>query len=74
MNVQRNFLLLVTLAAVASPASGQQAARAVAPANSSTQGAPSIRDFAGVWARPSFFREINGSEGPRRASIVPRLL
>src|ERR1700674_1349400 len=51
MRRQRDFLLMVILAATAAtPALGQD----VAPANSSTQGAASIPDFSGLWARVSF--------------------
>jgi hypothetical protein len=50
MNVRRNLLLLVTLAAAASPAWGQQAAAPVAgQANIEPQSAASIPDFSGVW-------------------------
>src|SRR5207247_8301516 len=50
MNVQRDFLLLVTLAAaVATPALGQTAAPAVAPVSSGAQSTPSVPDFSGVW-------------------------
>ena len=53
MNVQRDFLLLVTLAAAATPALGQTVAPAVGPATSGTQGAASIPDFSGIWRHPS---------------------
>ena len=50
---RRNFLLLVTLAAVAvTPAMGQTAAPGIGPAQSGTQGAASIPDFSGVWRHP----------------------
>jgi hypothetical protein len=52
MNVQRDFLLLVTLAA-ATPAFGQTAAPAVGSASGATQGAASIPDFSGIWWHPS---------------------
>ena len=46
---RRDFLLLVTLAAVAAmPALGQT------PANSGTQPAASIPDFSGIWSHPYF--------------------
>src|SRR5882672_11496260 len=49
----RDFLLLLTLAAAAAtPAFGQTAAPAVAPAPGATQGAASIPDFSGIWAHP----------------------
>src|SRR5229473_6013170 len=49
MNVQRHFLLLATLAAAITPASGQQFASAAAPANLGAQNAASIPDFSGIW-------------------------
>jgi hypothetical protein len=51
MGVQRrDFLLLVTLAAVtAMPAMGQT------PASSGTQGAASIPDFSGIWGNPYLY-------------------
>jgi hypothetical protein len=55
MNLRRDFLLLVTLAATAaSPALGQDATRAAGPAARGIQGAASIPDFSGIWAHPSF--------------------
>jgi hypothetical protein len=54
MKLQRDFLLLVTLAVAATtPALGQTAAPAVGPAGSGTPGATSIPDFAGVWSHPA---------------------
>ena len=53
MNVGRNFLLLVTLAAAAAtPALGQTAAPAVGPADSGAHSAASIPDFSGIWSHP----------------------
>jgi hypothetical protein len=57
MNVQRDFLLFLTLAtatAAATPAMAQTAMPAVGPADSATQGAASIPDFSRVWFHPSF--------------------
>jgi hypothetical protein len=52
---QRDFLLLMTLAAMAaSPAWGQDAARTAGPAGSGAQGAASVPDFSGIWSHPSF--------------------
>src|ERR1700694_3824966 len=52
MNMQRrDFLLLVTLAAAATPALGQQAAPAAEPANIGTHGAAAIPNFSGIWHR-----------------------
>src|ERR1700682_1537803 len=53
MNVQRDFLLLVALAAAATPALGQQRAPAAGLVNIAAQGAPSIPDFSGVWRHGS---------------------
>jgi hypothetical protein len=51
---QRNFLLLVTLAAAAAtPALGQAVAPSVGAAGSATQGGASVPDFSGIWWHPS---------------------
>jgi hypothetical protein len=47
MNVRLHLLLLVTLAAAVTPASGQQVAPAAAPANVGAKGAASIPDLSG---------------------------
>jgi len=52
MHRQRNFLLLVTLAAAAWPALGQDVAPVVGPAGSGTQTGASIPDFSGIWSHP----------------------
>jgi hypothetical protein len=60
VNVQRNLLILVTLAAIASPASGQQAAPAAGQVNI---GASSVPDFSGTWRLgnlPSFIPPASG--------------
>jgi hypothetical protein len=49
---RRDFLLIVTLAAAATPAFGQAAPMA-APANSSKEGPASIPDFSGIWRHGS---------------------
>jgi hypothetical protein len=55
MHRQRNFLLLVTLAAAAAtPALGQDVVPAIGRSSSGTQTAASIPDFSGIWAHPSF--------------------
>ncbi len=52
--MRQNFLLLVTVAAMAAtPALGQTAVPAVEAAHGS-QGAASVPDFSGVWAHPSW--------------------
>src|SRR6266571_2491907 len=54
MNVQRNVLLVVTVAAaVAVPALGQTPS-AAGSAGSATNGATSIPDFSRVWLHPAF--------------------
>jgi hypothetical protein len=54
MNVQRDFLLSVTVAAsVVAPAFGQTVPPAVSHIRSGTQSAPSTPDFSGTWAHPS---------------------
>jgi hypothetical protein len=58
MTVQRDFLLLLALAATAPPAWGQTAAPQ--PTGSVTQSAPPIPDFAGAWNHSS----LNGLELP----------
>src|SRR6266853_684859 len=50
---RRNILLLVTLAAAATPATGQTVAPAAGAASSGTHGAASIPDFSGIWRHPS---------------------
>jgi hypothetical protein len=65
MNVRRNLLLLVTLAAAASPAWGQQAAAPVAgQANIEPQSAASIPDFSGVWRHGSLPWLVPPASGP----------
>src|SRR5947209_3889778 len=85
MNLRRDFLVLVALAAMAAtPAWGQDAARAVGSAGGATQGAPSIPDFSGIWAHPSFpgFEPpasgpgpvVNKSRRPQGADVDGRTL
>jgi hypothetical protein len=64
MNVQRNLLLLVTLAAAAPPASGQQVAPAAAPAQSGAKSAASIPDFSGIWRHGNLPWLIPPASGP----------
>jgi hypothetical protein len=64
MNVQRNLLLLLILAAVASPASGQQAAPASGEANSGSKNAASIPDFSGIWRHGSLPWFVPPASGP----------
>jgi hypothetical protein len=60
MNVQRPLLLLVTLAAAVTPASGQQ----FAPANISAQRAASVPDFSGLWRHGNLPWFIPPASGP----------
>jgi hypothetical protein len=53
MIAQRDFFLLVALAAMAATQAFGQARPAV-PAPGGTQGAASIPDFSGIWSHPSF--------------------
>ena len=54
------FLLLVTLTAAATPASGQTVAPGVGSATSGAQSAASVADFSGIWAH----RYLPGFESP----------
>ena len=54
MNLQRrDFLLVMTLVAAATPALGQAAMPAVGAASTSTPSAAPIPDFSGIWGHPS---------------------
>src|SRR5262249_7503244 len=64
MIVQRNLLLLLTLVAVASPASGQQVASAAGPANNGSESAASIPDFSGIWRHGSLPWFVPPASGP----------
>src|SRR5215470_13960371 len=64
MNLQRTLLLLATLVAAASPASGQQTASAAGQANSGSQGAVSAPDFSGIWRHGSLPWFVPPASGP----------
>jgi hypothetical protein len=64
MNVQRNLLLLATFAAVASPASGQQAAPSAGQTNIGPQSVGSIPDFSGIWGHGNLPWFIPPASGP----------
>src|SRR5215471_6895136 len=64
MNVQRHLLLMVTLAAAVSPASGQQVAPGVTPANIGVQRSASIPDFSGIWRHGNLPWFIPPASGP----------
>ena len=64
MKVQRNLLLLVTLAAAAIPASGQQVTPAAAPSKVVVPGAAAIPDFSGIWRHGNLPWLIPPASGP----------
>jgi hypothetical protein len=64
MNVPRNLLLLMTLAAAGSPAWGQQATPAAGQANIGSQSAASIPDFSGIWRHGSLPWLVPPASGP----------
>src|SRR6266436_4641656 len=64
MNAQRGFLLLVTLASIATPALGQQPAPAAAPAKIGAQSAAAVPDFSGIWRHGSLPWLIPPASGP----------
>jgi hypothetical protein len=64
MNIQRNLLLFVILAAAATPALGQQAAPAAGQASSGPQSAASVPDFSGIWRHGSLPWLIPPASGP----------
>jgi hypothetical protein len=64
MKVQWNFLLFVTLAAAASPASGQQPAPAAVQSNTMAQASASVPDFSGIWRHGSLPAFIPPASGP----------
>jgi len=63
MNVQRNLLFLLMLAAAASPASGQQVVSA-GPANVGSQSAAPIPDLSGIWRHGSLPWFVPPASGP----------
>ena len=68
MNVKRDFLLLVSLAAAAATPAGQTAAPEAI--GGVTQSAAPILDFSGIWAHPSLnalpfvVSNFQGAAGP----------
>jgi hypothetical protein len=74
---RRDFLIAVTLsAAAAMPAWGQDAASAVGPALSATQGAASIPELSGTWVYPfccGFAPPLSGPGPVLNKSRMPRL-
>ena len=64
MNARRNLLLLATLAAVAGPASGQQAAPATGEAEIAAESSASIPDFSGIWRQGSLPWFVPPASGP----------
>src|ERR1700704_6112222 len=73
MNAQRHLLLLVvTLSAVVAPASGQQPAPAVAPADTGAKGAGSVPDFSGIWRHGNLPWFIPPASGPGPVTNLSR--
>src|SRR5499433_1162644 len=83
MNLQGDFLFVVTFAAMAAtPALAQEAGRAAAPTGGSAQA--SVPDFSGIWSHPSFpgFEPaasgpgpvVNKSRRPQGADVDGRIL
>src|SRR6202035_3902442 len=67
MNMQRDFLLFVTLATTAAaPVLAQTATPAVGPASGATHGAAPIPDFSRVWYHPAlpWFEPPASGPGP----------
>jgi len=64
MNMQRNLLLLVTLAVVTCPASAQQAEPAAGQANPSSPSTASVPDFSGIWRHGSLPWLVPPASGP----------
>src|SRR6516164_6939399 len=64
MNMQRNLLLLATLAAAASPVWGQVAAPAPGPSKIEPQGGASVPDFSGIWRHGSLPWFVPPASGP----------
>ena len=52
MNLRQGLLLLVTLAAAATPVLGQAVAPATGSSDAATHGGATIPDFSGIWAHP----------------------
>src|SRR5882672_4777663 len=72
MRMQRHLLLLVTLAAAVTPASGQQSAPAVAPVNVAAPAAASIPDFSGIWRHGNLPWFIPPASGPGPVTNLSR--
>jgi len=64
MTLQRNWVLLLMLVAVASPALGQQAAPASGKADGGPKSAASIPDFSGIWRHGSLPWFVPPASGP----------
>jgi len=64
MNVQRNLLLLVTLAAAAGSAAAQPASPAPGSADPVNSGAASVPDFSGIWRHGSLPWLVPPASGP----------
>jgi hypothetical protein len=72
MNVHRNLLVLMTLAAAAGPASGQQAPPAAGQAKIGQQSVASIPDFSGTWRHGNLPWFIPPASGPGPVTNLSR--
>ena len=72
MNVQRHLLLLVTMAVVATPASGQQTAPTTSPAKIAAHDAVSVPDFSGIWRHGNLPWFIPPASGPGPVTNLSR--
>ena len=72
MNAQRHLLLLVTLTAAVTPASGQQVVPAAAPAKIGAQSAATVSDFSGIWRHGNLPWFIPPASGPGPVTNLSR--
>ena len=72
MNVQRNLLVLMTLAAAAGPALGQQPAPAAGQAKIGQHSAASVPDLSGIWRHGNLPWFIPPASGPGPVTNLSR--
>ena len=72
MNAQWHLLLLVTLTAAVTPASGQQVVPAAAPAKIGAQSAATVSDFSGIWRHGNLPWFIPPASGPGPVTNLSR--
>ena len=73
MNLRQGLLLLVTLAAAATPVLGQAVAPATGSSDAATHGGATIPDFSGIWAHPYLTGFEIPSSGPGPVLNTQRL-